>query len=254
MIIPSDWDTPGPENQERCEKFEFSVYENTGITLPYRYYLSDTDKALPLVLYLHGADAVGNDNRAHLEMHDIGTIFADDNWQSKHPCHIIAPQYNSATHWSLDEVEAAVDSLMKEKTKEWNADKRRVYIYGYSAGGVGTLKYIKLHTKMYAGAISICGATSREKLKALEDIPLWMIHAKDDAIVKASYGSSYGNRYHLGSADIFEELGEKAKQMRYTRLDPGYMQEKYKVNPHCSWVVVSQKIDYYGEWLFSQKR
>lgn len=94
MLLPPDWDKPSPANEKLCEKFNYGQYETNGFCLPYRLFVPETqEKFVPLVLHLHGADAVGNDNESQLSTHDIGTMFVRDEWQQEHPCFVLAPQY-----------------------------------------------------------------------------------------------------------------------------------------------------------------
>lgn len=255
MIIPEDWDRPDIENDSLCSRFQYTSYSKDGVTVPCRLYRAENRKNAPLVVFLHGADAVGSDNEKQLSIHDIGTMFAGDYWQKLHPCHIIAPQYDRGMHWSTDQMDELIDAMVVDFAGELGADSDRIYIYGYSAGGVGALRYIKEHPKRYAGAIAICGATSVEHIDALRHTPLWMIHAADDSIVKATYRDpKIKELYHYGSQDIYELLGHESNNMKYTRLPKGYMMERYGVNPHCSWVEVSNsKNTIYGEWLLTRR-
>ena len=257
MILPLDWDLPGKDNEALCRQFEKAVFEGSGIQLPYRYFVPRAEGKVPLVIYLHGADAVGDDNELPLSMHDIGTMFSKQGWQSSHPCFILAPQYGRSRHWSIPEVKACVMELILSFIEEHSCiDTDSVYIYGYSAGGVGTLKLVKENANHFAAAISICGATSSEGLEELEKVPLWMVHAADDRIVKASYREA-GTHFlsHYGSRDIFEALKDRSPGLHYTEYPAGYMKEAYGVNAHCSWVTVSDpEHSEIREWLFAQRR
>ena len=99
MKLPPDWDEPSQENKDLCDKFIYETFDYSG-TLPYRLYVPDSSDKVPIVLYLHGADAYGDDNELQLTMHDIGTIFVRDEWQRQHPCYVLAPQCNVGTRWS----------------------------------------------------------------------------------------------------------------------------------------------------------
>ncbi len=255
MIFPKDWDKPSPGNRELCGKFGFGEHRSEYVeqTMPYRLFRGEGEH-LPLVIYLHGADAVGDDNVRPLAIHDIGTMFAREAFQAVHPCHILAPQYGYGSHWSMDGVKAAVQELVEQMAEELDADPERIYIYGYSAGGVGTLRLAKEHPDFYAAAISICGATGKIGMKNLCEIPLWMVHAADDEIVKCSYQERGGRMYHYGSRDLYEALEAEAPLLKYTEYPRGYMQEHYQINAHCSWVCVSdEKHPEFGEWLFAQR-
>ena len=146
--------------------------------------------------------------------------------------------------------------LLQREIGRLHADPDRIYIYGYSAGGVGTLRLLKENPKVFAAGISICGATGKSDLDALKDKPLWLVHAADDGIVKASY-QTQGQKelFHFGSRDLYELLADEAQKLRYTEYPAGYMKAHYGVNPHCSWVAVSdEKNQEFGNWLFQQKR
>ena len=155
-----DWDEPSPGNEELCRKFKYG--EKTDQTMsPYRYFVPETDRKVPLIVYLHGADAFGDDNETHLSMHDIGTVFARESWQQKHPCYILAPQCKAGCHWAYPVHGNKVCMLINDFTVRYpNIDAERIYIYGYSAGGVGIFGLIKAHPELFAGAVPICGATN----------------------------------------------------------------------------------------------
>ena len=72
MKLPPDWDEPSRENKDLCDKFIYETFDYYGI-LPYRLFIPDSSDKVPLVLYLHGADAYGDDNELQLTMHDTKT-------------------------------------------------------------------------------------------------------------------------------------------------------------------------------------
>ncbi len=253
MKIPGDWDRPAWGNEKLCRRFTRNTYSPYGYELHYRLYKPEQGGRRPLAVYLHGADAVGDDNDLQLSMHDIGTMFAREQWQKEHPCYIIAPQYGRGEYWSDLRVKNTLLSLIKDFSAKEDIDENRIYIYGYSAGGMGTLRLVKENPGLFAAAISICGATDEKEIEELAKTPLWLVHAEDDDIVKASYhgGSSVWAK-HFGSRDIYEKLKDTAPELKYTEIKRGEMKERLNVNPHCSWVVVSEEDGAaYREWLFS---
>lgn len=256
MRIPADWDSPSPDNKRLCDKFEYGSYEDQG-RLPYRFFKPASDGSeykFPLVVYLHGADAFGNDNEAQLSMHDIGTAFARDSWQEKDPCYILAPQCRPAGHWAGSEGGKRLISLITDLMQEYPViDRERIYIYGYSAGGIGTFRLIKNNPGFFAAAIPICGATGDDDMAVLAHTPIWMIHAADDEIVKVSYRYSGIMGSNLGSRDIYEALKDSAPDLHYTELPAGYMKSRYGINPHCTWVPAAEAEDI-KKWMFSKKR
>ncbi|MCR4903124.1 MAG: prolyl oligopeptidase family serine peptidase [Butyrivibrio sp.] len=256
MKLPKNWDKPSKDNSILCQKFESLVYVKETFELHYRLFLPSDCKKVPLVLYLHGADAVGEDNKLQLSMHNVGTVFAKDEVQDREACIVVAPQYRHGAYWSSPRVEYSVMKILRNLISEGKADPERVYIYGYSAGGVGTFHFLKEHPDFFAGAVAICGATGEEKIDNLLKTPLWMIHAEDDNIVRASYKEE-NNKFltHFGSDDIYSRLKDRAVDMHYTRLPSGYMMENFGVHPHCSWVYFSDKKGLeIRKWLFEKSK
>ena len=258
MLLPPNWDKPDPGNVKLCAKFSRKVYNGSIGSLNYRYYEPGTanDKPLPLVIYLHGADAAGDDNELQLSMHDIGTFLVRDDMARRYPCHILAPQYGEMKHWAMPEVKDLLWDLIDDTIKKHPCiDISRIHIYGYSAGGVGTLRLIKERPGFFASALSICGATGSWNIENLKKTPLYMVHAADDTIVRSTYRTkATGFPGNYGSADIYDRFGGEHKDIYYDEYPPGFMEEHFGVNPHCSWVAVSDtrslKI---WEWLFSKK-
>ena len=252
MKLPPDWDEPSQENKDLCDKFIYETYDYSGV-LPYRLFIPESSDKVPLVVYFHGADAFGKDNELQLTMHDIGTVFVRDEWQRQHPCFVLAPQCNVGTRWSNLMTQNRVIGLLKSLVEQYsNIDTRRIYIYGYSAGGVGCFEILKYHPGVVAAAVPICGATGWENLKELTKTPIWMIHAVDDMIVKASYKTD-GYSAHLGSRDIYDELKDVHPDLHYKEYRAGELKEKYGINPHCSWVPAGHDNEV-KEWLFSKSK
>ncbi len=253
MILPLDWDKPSDGNEALCRKFTAAIYSADGIDVPYRLFSPKTSKPVPFVVYLHGADAVGHDNSLQLSMHDIGTCLVRDEWQNVNPCYVLAPQYDESQYWNTPGITQAILEIINKYVSEGKADPSRIYIYGYSAGGVGTLFMLSSHPEIFAAAIAICGVTGKKGLPVLAGKPLWLFHAIDDNIVRATYKrpdretlSNYGSR------DIYEAIMSSAKELNYTEYPKGWMKMQYGVNPHCSWVAVSGNPEIW-KWLFSKR-
>ena len=259
MVVPKDWDLPSEGNDVLSEKFEAHIHEGKEGRMPYRLFVPDPSEKVPKVLYIHGADCVGDDNISQLSMHDIGTMYARPSWQKKHPCYVLAPQYGIGMGYTVTDVGAAIQDLLEQVIREHDdIDRSRIYIYGYSAGGAKLYRLLKQHPGFYAGAIGICGSTDRAFLEDITKTPLYMVHAVDDPVVRYSYKS--GNQdvrklSHLGSGDIHEMFRETVDWDMHVKFpEKGFMKEHYHVNAHCSWVYVSDPGNRdISEWLFSKR-
>ena len=66
-------------------------------------------------------------------------------------------------------IPARFENIKSLRKKYTNIDDQRIYIYGYSAGGVGCFEILKYHPDVFAAAVPICGATGWENLKKQQD-------------------------------------------------------------------------------------
>lgn len=173
-----------------------------GTVLPYRIYLPEgysAEKKYPLVLFLHGADKRGSDNKAQLES-AYGAFFerilgAERN---RYPAIIVAPQCPSEQQWvdtpwingcySLDSVEKsnemeAVEELLEQLQNEYSVNRNRLYAVGVSMGGFGVWDLIMRNPDLLAAAIPMAGAGDPSKAALIKDMSIWCFHGETDTVV-----------------------------------------------------------------------
>ena len=231
---------------------EFRQGENTlryRILYPEGYKKGDKKK-YPLVLFLHGRGESGSDNESQLK--HGSALFLKPETKQKYPAIVIFPQCPDEDSWAVytrdtvtgkfsipadpKQTEAGymVQSLIKYYLKNGQVDSKRVYIMGLSMGGMGTLDLVVRNPKMFAAAISICGAIEPARLKKLKKMPVRFYHGMEDAVVPVSF-----------SRDAYYEL--KAAGSSVTELI------EYPGVGHDSWDYTFESGDFL-EWLFSFKK
>jgi len=161
-------------------------------SMPYRLFVPhgyDAGKKYPLVLWLHGANGRGADNKKNVSSaNEIGSHV----WmrQEKYPCIVVAPQCPDTTLWVSndgidnppDELDAVV-GLLGEMRKSYAIDTTRMYVAGQSRGGVAVWELIARYPKMFAAALPLCAIGNTENAPALIHTPVWAFHgAKDDVV------------------------------------------------------------------------
>lgn len=248
------WDLPTEETARLSQKFSYGTFETEAVTIPYRLFAMGGASGLPLVIYLHGAGEIGDDNEKPFE-HDCAVEFAREEWLKENPCNVLVPQCPPGFVWSMPAVLQALKQLIDKTVAEVRADISRIYLYGCSMGCMGGCAFIKENPRFLAGALLICGATSGEGLENLLDTPIWLFHAKDDGSVFAGYMTPpIFLKNSLGSAVLYEELkGAGHNDIHYTEYPEGLIQEKYGVKAHCAWLPVFEGNEAM-KWLFSCKR
>ena len=227
--------------------FDWGKYENADITLPYRIYVPfnyTPDKSYPLVVNLHGAGHIGNDNMKHLKFFDqvlnMPEVAADD-------AIILYPQCPEGNRWVNTEwgggsydsdvvAEAnalkAVVELMGQLQQEYSIDSNRIYGVGLSMGAYGMWNIFINHPGLFTAAIAMCGAGDPSKAELMVDTPIWAIHGALDPTVPVS-----------GSQDMVKAIeAAGGTKIKYTELADAQ---------HDVWTYTYANQEMFT-WLFSQ--
>ena len=136
------------------------------------------DKKWPLVIYLHGAGARGEDalrvrGEGLPRMLDEGADFSFI---------VIAPVCRPDRHWQSD----AVVGLLDEVCGEFPIDERRIYLAGFSMGAFGVWETAKAIPNRVAALLPIAGGGEPEGLGAFRGLPIWAFHGDVDEVVPIS--------------------------------------------------------------------
>ncbi len=210
--------------------------------MPYRFLLPDNydpKQKYPLILNLHGAGGVGDDNES--QMRNWTEVFVDQSWRKKYPCVVVAPQSRSS--WALfnekipklstEEIrnfspgwKALFESgryssdavstgsltmaflLIEQIARDYSIDTKRIYVMGHSLGGIGAWNAIWAEPNKFAAAIPSAGGLMPFKnMSALKSTPIWAFHGDVDPVVPFDFSSS-----------IFEEMKKQNGNMKFTIL------------------------------------
>ena len=131
----------------------------------------------PLLIFLHGRSLCGN-NLAKVKRY--GAIDAVARGRSI-DCYIMAPQ-NPGGSWNPHKIMNIVDWAVKH----YNVDTTRIYVYGMSLGGYGTIDLAATYPDRIAAAMALCGGGSVKDLSGLSKLPLWIVHGTADRAVPVS--------------------------------------------------------------------
>ncbi len=94
---------------------------------------------------------------------------------------IIAPDCPSDS-WANPVSEKAVLSLLDVTMKKYPVDSSRIFITGYSAGGIGTWYISSRHQNKFSLAIPMASRCEEEWLKNWKNLPVYVIHATGDEL------------------------------------------------------------------------
>jgi predicted peptidase len=221
------------------------VYTNAaGATLPYRLLPPrhvDPARAYPVVLYLHGAAARGDDNLAPLDWGPL--LFRDGPARAGHDFYLVIPQCPSGVGWvsaaaragraaGADPLGLSVALVTEVLPRELRLDPKRRYLTGVSMGGYGTWAALGRYPGLFAAAVPVCAPGERDAaIAAAVQCPVWVFHSDDDHLVSVRQ-----------ARDMVEAWKAKGGVAKYT---------EYQGLKHSSWKKAYVDEDLF-RWLFAQ--
>ena len=150
---------------------------NFWVYLPPAHPVTDTAK-LPVILFLHGRSLCGTDlNRVRR----YGPLDALEYGRDIDAV-ILAPQ-NPGSSWQPSKLAKVLDWAEKNYPM---IDTNRVYVFGMSLGGYGTIDFVGTYPDKVAAAIAMCGGGTIKEYSGLNKVPLWIIHGDADRAVSCN--------------------------------------------------------------------
>ena len=162
-------------------------------TLPYRLFVPTNQQPgtlYPLVLHLHGANAVGDDTVS--QFHPECVVFVSAESQARHPCFLVAPQMPAAVYQADEilgwwDIRDRVVGLVNLLQTQYPIDRDRIYLVGASLGGTGAWCLTCEYPDLFAAAVPLAGLGVSNWLKAMASVPIWAFHGANDSINPADF-------------------------------------------------------------------
>ncbi|MBQ6818025.1 MAG: hypothetical protein IJP35_00265 [Clostridia bacterium] len=219
---------------------KIEVYNDpkNGKRLPYRLYMPanyDPSKKYPVLLVLHGAGEMGNNNS--LQLHNVKKIF-ECNGDIVSQGFVLCPQTDE--WWALGGSQltgklGSVLHLLEEVQNTYSCDADRIYVTGLSMGGYATWDLLANYGHLFAAGMPVCGGNNQiGNAAAMKDIPLKIYHSKDDGTLPFSY-----------SEDTYNAIVAAGGKMAEFIVLDGYN--------HNAWDYAYADRDAFS-WLYAQKK
>lgn len=159
------------------------IYDPT--TLNYLLFMPRDSSAVengkfPLIISLHGIGERGE---------DLWRVKGDGlpkilDGKDTFPFIVVSPQCPSSTEWYYDQTDIKLNKLLDSVIARYPIDITRIYLTGFSMGGIGTLDFSIRYPNRFAALIPIAFRIEDGwDLCAIKDIPLWGFHGQLDPII-----------------------------------------------------------------------
>lgn len=166
---------------------------------PQRAGTCSSEHPAPIIVFLHGIGergGAGELERAATwglpRLRASGWCLPDGSF----PFDVIIPQCPMDKTWSDDEMLARLDHLTNSLLAERATDRRKLYLTGFSMGGIGAFTLALRTPARFAAVAPVCGrCLTPDRLQALRHMPFWVAYALDDEIPELSRGSEDAVRH-----------------------------------------------------------
>ncbi len=190
--------------------FNKYIYANksTDMAVPFRFRKAKKSNQ-PLVIYFAGGGTIGHDNlKPLLEYINWGKTFKF----IKADCNILVPQ--SIRVKCSSEKEARENyiqnctEIINQLIKEYNIDRKRIYIFGCSFGGGCVWNMLVNNYDMIAAAIEVMGCYFGYKkseeidFASIAEVPIWMAHSSNDNCVTIDSDDKFYSELKKYNPDI----------------------------------------------------
>ena len=223
-----------------CKDSNYKLDMHFRIYLPAGY---DNTRVYPVIVYLHGSGECGDDNNGQLSgawFDALAKSVADG--EQTNPCILVVPQCPSNHEWSdgaLKEQNMLMqvkDLIVKGIEKNYSVDTNRVYLTGFSMGGIGTWSLLGKYPDLFAAAVPVSGAGDPLLAFMMKDVPIWAAHSLFDKSVPV-----------IGSISMVEALKAIDGNIKYTQYN--------SVNfGHSDAAVTIYSTPEMYTWLFAQSK
>ncbi len=138
-------------------------------------------KALPAILYLHGAGGRGSDGRSLLAN---GLARAIEQRGADFPFVAIFPQARADECWRAGTPGGnRALAILDQVRSEYPIDSNRIALTGHSMGGEGTWSLGASEPQRWAAIVPIAHGANSGLARSLKDLPCWCFHGDADEVI-----------------------------------------------------------------------
>lgn len=241
--------------------------EKTGVTLRYNLFIPkdyDASKRYPLVLFMHDASGANQVDNYTLLQGNGATVWASPRDQAKHPCFVLAPQYDEIVVDDSFRVSASAETtidLLDAIKSQYSIDADRVYTTGQSMGCMLSYLLMSTHPDEFAAGMLVAGQWDPAVIAPMANKPLWLISCTGDA--KSSAGAATALKLwsslsaktdsaswpldttEVARAQEIEALRRQPVTIRYSHLRGGWHNGTWRVAYTFAGI---------RDWLFEQRK
>lgn len=143
-------------------------------------------KQWPLIFWLHGTDARGNNSALlyyYMDPIPDGIFIQPDIYRIREQFIIVWPQCPANGWWSTPNMLEVLDAFLDQVMAEYDVDANRLYLTGGSMGGEGAWALSMTYPERFAAVAPVASLPYRmNEVCVLKDVPVWVFHGAKDTV------------------------------------------------------------------------
>ena len=192
----------------------------------YLYVPKNATKGMPLVIFLHGVGEKGNVTAA--KNLRPATIVTDGTLSGVEDFILLVPASPSDHHWGEEVTWTNLNKLIDYITSEYSINTKRIYLTGFSAGGMGVWGLVNKYPTKFRAAIAVSGYIDKYDVNNLKKIPIY-------AIVGDKEEKFVGPMQNMVNA--INKAGGKVKFKKISNADHITTQNTYSTKELYQWLL-----------------
>lgn len=158
--------------------------------LAYNLYIPkeyDPSKTYPLVQFIHDASVCGKQPECTLAQGFGALVWTMREVQEKHPCFVLAPQYDTPSivddDWNVDHRLEIGKRLLDKIVTEYQIDRNRLYTTGQSMGCMASMVLNLRYPDLFAASLFVAGQWDESVFQGsgLAKKHFWFVNSMGDA-------------------------------------------------------------------------
>ncbi|MGM9596993.1 MAG: SUMF1/EgtB/PvdO family nonheme iron enzyme [Eubacteriales bacterium] len=209
---------------------EISMLEGSNGIFNYLLYTPENAAGdMPLIVYLHGSRSQGDDLHLLTAGDDLPKYFAEGKIRDV-PAYILFPQLSSEySDWIS--VRVQLIELVTDIIRNYNIDKNKVSLTGFSMGGTGTWNIAVYYPDTFSCIAPLSGSikTTDSNLSKLKRLKIWAFVGDEDDRIAPYYSVDFVEAFNKAGGDAKVTVFEGASHvdvpaMTYTDENIGLLQ------------------------------
>ena len=224
----------------------------------------DPQKQYPLVLFMHDAGTVSPENMATLYQGKGAVAWTTPEWQAKHPCFLLAPQYDTVivndNYQYGPELDRTIH-LVNDLLDKYSIDKKRIYNTGQSMGGMTSIAMDVKYPDFFAASYLVACKWDENVTAPLGAQNIWAVAAAGDPGASPSMTKILNGLEHNGAKVLRQTLDLTAPQTTLNKQaasmitpDCHIYYTLYNGGSHRSTWQHAYDLQPVMEWIFAQHK